>query len=645
MDLVEEHYQAREICVYMKHASMRRRRAILEGGFDIRIGGMIDLPRFSPEADARHMGNLTRALDWLEVAGFIPFCIRSQPLATKLNTGPAMTIDKAASDGEEEEEEEDESFLEDMGWTSNKDRDSDEGKDHLRQQIQEDPVERLSVEDADFDFIVPAVGVGRYEMVIDPIDKLRKIVVVEGSLGPYEPVSSGARAGTASNVDGLADNEDDATKSSDGCSSSGSYGKGASLEEWRVFVIEEPFSDGTPNCSVGRLYPQLVELRNLLRLEMTASRDALDPVVVTDHADMSRQSNAHDRHLGFASDVETIKLPATSQAQGLPAGMRDLLEANRRHYEQKIAAAGLNPVTNEPFESAEDPLGGIGHARPLRSHRVPYGLQYRTIAAPHPIVDSFRLRDQYKLCVAIEFQVPETEFGIEGLRKGIKEDHTQPLSLFINNVRNMREWLATFLMTVFHIKSADRLERWLMSLKRDNGKRLEELNEVAAFVASRIEKARKGVIHEPIQQEQAALDPAAAPAEATPPAKKEEESGKEKKGETGSAAAAAAVPTQEKANNPVNPTSQPTPFSGGIQLPSDLQSLSAWMARASESYSLLSEIQGFLDKVLNRELPTLEIKWRRPITNELSILERHDGLLQATPDEHRTMLRRFFGQS
>lgn len=573
-------------CTYIRAASEKLQTVTLNGGISAKIGNIIDVPYFNERVANRLTESMRRAVEWIDVAGFVPFSV-DPPLQCEDATGPSVGFgsDEAGEMmGHGKGNSSGEVFYEQQ-----------EGISEDTDPEQESRPRPSTVEPSDFDFMVPSLGVGSYKVYRDANDNKRRIVYVDN-------------------------------KNSN--RSSGSYGEDEDGEkrrdpEWYVYTVEEPHDDGNPNSSTSRLLHYYERLRAVEQLEMSGAQLGYRPVVVTQPAPLGQGLNRLDKHRGFMTDNEAVSL-SSKDSLGMPVGFKDAMREKDEHMRYVLQYNGI-----DPDKGVRDALSGGDSSLPKMT--IETQRQYANVVKPTKIFDVDEKEKQYISRVAVEFGVPSSDLISSGNR--FKPDRDEQSIMLIEKGRALRRVLTDLLYHVFDFRNKNRAQRHFRAALEANGSYMRDVEVVVQNTKKLIEKARKDAV-KPMASPVAQAEKSAPKASVK---KEKAEKGEDDVDQSAPENGTSDVDTQMDTNVEVTPEQSSA-------MPESVEDLINFVRQAEVSYAHITRVQNALESMMSLDRP-LVISWKQPLISNASQIQSVSAALELDDAQKASLARFHYGMA
>lgn len=601
-----EHLQQ---CTFTHKGATRLRETVLNGEIEISLAGLFAMPNFTRSVAERAKRNMRRVNTWIEIAGFVPFTldVDNETLGEDIVGDPWEPEDDAAAAASEDQPHEKNSV-----WTSTLDRrapafdkidaipltpetgarmspemEAEEAmKEKRRHEVNDKPVFN-GVLASDFDFMVPSPGLGSFTMYRDCRDNIRKL--------QYEPPSKGGAGG----------------------STAPKFVPESS--RWFVFLVDEPYANGDPNCIVSRLRQKRNELIRAEQLELVGAHLGVKPTVVTEPVAPGKHQGAIDRHSTLLSDPQTIKNVTGKEDHGIDPFYADARSKMVEFYRQVMESAGVDH---------DHAIGHYVHGTGLKTGSgstdnprflVNEARHYVGQITPHKFMITSEKRSEYISQVAVEYGIPMTDFNAATMR--FKLDDGAMNARFTEMARYRRHILCTIMHDIFSIKNGTRLRDSVTDSVGFFTKKASVISLASQRLRGLIETAIHGSIH--WKPSTTVADPHQHPEE-----EEEDEGGGEsrrpKKQRTSTAAAAIDSDILKQ------------------MLPEKVTDMLHWYQQLRDSLDYVVKMRRVVEDIENADTP-VQISWSQPITTDRADVTHAIEVLGFSELRQQDIWRRHYG--
>lgn len=605
-------------CVYVHQASQRLNRVTLAGSLEIFLGGIFPVASFYRAAADRVLKNLERAMQWIDVAGMVPFSVDHTDVAVQASeSGRGGEIGLRSDDPEAtrksdrpRDEERPTSYtrlytkrpgngsgytlIEEIGdGTDNQD---DQPPPKFRETVDKrDPVDAT-----DFDFTVPSLGVGHFSVYRDARDNIRKAIY-------HSPEENAHR------------DEDMRDK--------------IPQRNWYVFTVDTPGLDGSLTSILSRLLPAYKEMQELERLEKSGARLGFNPQLVTEEHPPGKNQHQLDRHRAFNTDHDNMIELGNKSRQGVDAFYEKAIDRNQRFHRDLLNSLNIDyDTTVQRFVQQRDAPGET----PANQEKITRGSKLSTVLVPHKVLDMPARHNGYIGKVAIEYGIAHSDFAAGTMR--FKLDQGTVNARLIERARSRRTILCGLLYDVFKVKNGGRLQDHLHGMLDDYTQKSNVVNEAKEKLQELIEKSSDAALHhipEGIPGQYMSPEPTAVPevADSTgqPPAKRPRLASPSAGGDGGSGGGGTAG-IQSTGPDIVTPLEV---------LPKPMQDMLSWYEQLKLSFEHLAEMRRVLSDLVDSPQP-VHVHWTQPVVGDREELIQAAEHLQYSDTKKNAIWRQYY---
>lgn len=652
MSCVQRNYQMRREDSYISRASERLIATTTRGGISAKLGGVIPISSFTEDMENAWIDNARHAMEWFLCAGFVPIEIRQRRPEEKRLPENGEDNDTTTTTNKvgvvEEEDTDDRSAV----------GESDDSNDKLAKsynllgpsdvemayrgrhgysedvppEIEENNVLNYGsttifgdntletapgLDTEDFDFSVPSVGYGSYVVYRDPETNRRRM---------YKKYDEELERRRRRDREKERRRREDQINKNLPRSNQAWRGPDEDLREveskWYIFMLEEPFDDGRPSCSMTRIVDDYERYLYALEQERTGIHLANSPLAFIEHQDPAKYMGNRDRHMSYVSEEEAVRIHTEKSRRGRPRHVEDALNNATTHFRNVVTHAGfdMDQLEQQYWQSQQSAGGSNGGSQHMsgggRTHALPHTRKHGATLKPTKLVTASEYHNMFINSIVVEFGIPAQDFKSED-RSRFKQDRVQQIPALIDRVRDFRNRLSEMMQEIFVQKNAEVLPGTLgriaetLDIERIHlNDAVERLMQISGDVRQRL--FEDGII----------------PSPGTGQPQENRGIYEQDQRQPVSPEISQVSDVKDDTNEMTATDNSTTPDESGKTIDEDAMHTLNWIKYVERTYDAIARAQEFINKILNNSRP-LTVNWKQPIipdANSISNISKMIGL-------------------